>query len=55
MGAKERILTLRLLEKLSEHPQWGRELGIEAEVYRESRVSEETEKQRHERSKLWNL
>lgn len=57
MGTKERILTLRLLEKLTAHPQWCRELGIEAGVqYRESRSSEEKNKMSSQKgANLWNL
>ena len=40
MGAKERILTLRLLEKLKQHPRWVCELGLEA---KETEGSEESE------------
>jgi len=46
MGAKERILTLRLLEKLAQHPRWCSELGLEtaaAEGYRDPKGSKETE------------
>lgn len=57
MGAKERILTLRLLEKLTAHPQWCRELGIEGGVAcRESRSSEEKNNMCSQKgAKLWNL
>ena len=40
MGARERILTLRLLEKLERHPRWGCELGLEAEGTEGSEESE---------------
>lgn len=49
MGAKERILTLRLLEKLERYPHWGHELGLEAKG---TEGSEETETQKGEN--LWN-
>jgi hypothetical protein len=50
MGAKERILTLRLLEKLERHPRWCCELGLEAKG---TEGSEEAEKKKGEN--LWNL
>ena len=50
MGAKERILTLRLLEKLERYPQWGCELGLEPAGLE---GSEDAEKKKGEN--LWNL
>ena len=44
MGARERILTLRLLEKLSEKPQWCETLGIEGAMRREIPESKEKTK-----------
>ena len=29
MSARERIMTIRLIEKLQEHPAWAKTLGIE--------------------------
>lgn len=57
MGAKERIMTLRLLEKLTANPQWCRELGIEAGLqHRESRSSEEKNNMCSQKgANLWNL
>ena len=44
LGARERILTLRLLEKLSEKPQWCETLGIEGAMRREIPESKEKTK-----------
>ena len=32
MGPKERIMTIRLIEKLQMHPNYGKALGIEGTV-----------------------
>ena len=44
MEARERILTIRLLEKLERYPQWCETLGIEGAVRREVPESKEKTK-----------
>ena len=44
MEARERILTIRLLEKLGRYPQWCETLGIEGAVRREIPESKEKTK-----------